>query len=332
MRTDLLPKGCNILLSAAIAAALLTLTACCGMHQPQKHCHDRRLASREHFQNLLSDFNVAPWQQPPGERPVYCIAPTSGPAARAAANRPVLVLHEYDRLSANTLDFAKRLSKQGFTVYVPLLFGRPVGGSDFGTFVRNNLELATSRDWNVFMGGNQRQPIVSWLEQVSWRIANHHNGSGVAVIGMCLTGALPLAMMDQQCVIAPVVAQPSIPILCLTPGASSAPGISRTELSQAVQRARRDGVVVFGTRYEEDTISGKSKFCRIKKAFGDRHFRDSTIRAEHYLSGKWGLNEKAHPTLTHYFHDQSDPHSPPHWIFQELVTYLNEQFRRYSRN
>lgn len=322
-------------LTAALAAAI-ALGSCCAKNLPRHCCTDKKYNSRESFQAFFDPkkpkFDLA-WTPAKGEKPVYlCNVPADDPARReTAAQRPVLLLHEYDRLSGATLDLAERLSKQGFKVYVPLLYGRAEGGRGGWPFIRNTLELIFSPEWNVAAGVNEHQPITEWLERVCWRIskASPREQRGVAVIGMCLTGAFPIALMDQKCVIGAVLAQPSAPIFCLFPGAKEAPGVSQKELQDAGERAHHDDIDVFWTRYKNDTISPEVKWGPIHAAFGT-HLKDHTIRLEPAEQEKWDIPKHAHATLTHCFHEKTSPGYPPRILFENLLTYLNAQFHQHG--
>jgi dienelactone hydrolase len=255
-----------------------------------------------------------------------CVAPPADGEFSAARTRPVLVLHEYDHLSIFCLDFADRLSRAGFTVYVPLLFGKADGKSALGTTIRNTLEIGLSGKWHALFGEHEHQPITEWLGKVCRRISAEHEDRGIGVIGMCLSGALPIALMNEKCVVAPVMAQPSIPLFTLTPEAKRAPGISRVELECAVKRAKDQHLKVFGTRYEEDSIGRRERFETINDAFGHEYFEDHTIYARDYLSRtkNWGLTDKAHATLTLCYRDGPDEY-PPRKIFLDVVKFLKEQ-------
>lgn len=320
------------LMTAILRTGLLSFCSGCATHMPQ-HCHDDKAHfSPEYFKQEMDKNFTWAWDAN-GELPVYrCTVPADNPVRGAtAAQRPVLLLHEYDRLSGSTLDFAKRLSAQGFTVYVPLLFGRAEGGRGGWPFVRNTLELIFSPQWNVALGVDEHQPITDRLERVCWRISNltPHRHRGVAVIGMCLTGAFPIALLDQKCVIGAVLAQPSAPFFWVLPGAKQTPGVSAQDLQLAATRARDDDIDVFWTRYEEDTIAQDAKFGPIRAAFGT-HLQDHTIKLTLKEREKWGLTKHAHATLTLCFNDNPSPDYPPRVLFKDLLTYLNGQFQRHG--
>jgi dienelactone hydrolase len=312
----------------AIAAAISQSS--CALHLPQRCCEDIAAESTPCIFLSTLRQNFIPLNE--GERVVYkCTVPPSDADIAAARNRPVLVLHEYDHLSIACLNFAIRLSRAGFTVYVPLLFGKPDGKTGFGTTLRTTSELAFGGQWHALFAEHKHQPITDSLAGLCQKISSWHDHQGIAVIGMCLTGALPIALMNEPCVVAPVMAQPSIPLFSFTPEGKRAPGISNQDLNGAVKRVKQEHLLVFGTRYEEDTISPKARFETIAAAFGEDSFCDHTIRAADYLrEPKWGLNAKAHATLTLCYKDSPDDY-PPRRLFLDLVTFLKAQLYKHGR-
>jgi dienelactone hydrolase len=314
---------------AALWATAATLgQSGCALHLPQRCCQDVAAESTPRiFLSTLKD-NFMPLNE--GGRVLYkCIVlPADGDAA-AARNRPVLVLHEYDHLSIACLNFAIRLSRAGFTVYVPLLFGKADGKTGVGTTLSTTAELALSGQWHALFAEHQSQPITKSLGELCHTISSWHNDRGIAVIGMCLTGALPISLMRQRCVVAPVIAQPSIPLFGFTPEAKRAFGVSKEDLDVAVRRVKEEHLRVFGTRYEQDTISPKERLEAIAAAFGKEYFCNRTIKATNYLESRWGLTTKAHATLTLCYKDDPDDY-PPRRLFLELVTFLKNQLQEHS--
>jgi hypothetical protein len=141
-------------------AATLFFNSSCTLHNPQKCSQDfaDELNPEIFRQTLSHDFT--PVQGTPKLVVYRCILPPADGDQGAAFNRPVLVLHEYDHLSVACLRFAERLSREGFTVYVPVLFGKTDGKSGLGTTIATTLELFMSSDWHALFGEHQHQPIT----------------------------------------------------------------------------------------------------------------------------------------------------------------------------
>jgi hypothetical protein len=82
---------------------------------------------------------------------------------------------------------------------------------------------------------------------------------------MCLTGGFALALVADDAVLAPVVAQPSLPLL----GSKAALGLSVAD-AEAVQRRVADdrAYCVLGLRYADDRIAPKARIDTIKDLIG----------------------------------------------------------------
>lgn len=205
---------------------------------------------------------------------------------------PVLLLHELPGLSQQTIEYAEFLSED-FTVYVPLLFGEFRNSS----FAKGVFEYAFNGEWNAWGGKDEKRPIVVWLGKVLDQIHVKHHEHPVGVIGMCLTGALPLALMDKPYVKAVVIAQPTLPFI----GSDDDLGISPSELHTAIDRVIKDGVKVYALRFRHDLISKRDKHHVLMKRFGaSHHIKDLEIKDAEYSYP--GTDEpifmNSHSTLT----------------------------------
>lgn len=227
------------------------------------------------------------------------------------------MLHEIPALSNKVLAFAERLSAQGFTVYVPVLFGNTKGKTSNLHNLATIAELGTSPNWNVVFGQHQHSPITDWLRLLCRDISAAHNNAGMGVIGMCLTGAFPVALMSEKCVVAPVECQPSLLIVAITPEGRRSLAISQRELSQAITGSRERDIDVFATRYGLDRIAKREKFKTLHDAFGDR-FLDHTIPRSEYP--KHRLKRNSHATLTHCVDTP-----PARQLFGEVVAFLHSK-------
>jgi dienelactone hydrolase len=317
-----------LVLGVVLALCFWLLSSCCPLHIPQKCQSDIVKESDPHtFRAFLNQEFSLVWNDDSGRHAVYrCKTPPTNGDSVAAENRPVLILHEYDHLSIACLEFAQRLSRAGFCVYVPLLFGKANGKEDFATVVRNTWAIATNGEWHAMFAEHQKQPITDWLSGLCRRISEAHRRR-IGVIGMCLTGSLPIALMNDESVGTAVVAQPSMPLFACTSEGKRAPGISTVELNRAVERAHREHLRIFGTRYERDEIGKLERFQAIKDAFGPDCFEDHTIPASEYigkLAGNDTLNEHAHATLTFCYRSEPDSYAPRR-LFLDLVSFLRRE-------
>ncbi len=206
---------------------------------------------------------------------------------------PVLLLHELTGLTPATLAYAEELSND-FTVYVPLLFGEKgklsLTSGLWAYWLRGMVDFFPGREWGVPSQGSA--PIVDWLRGVVQQIGKRHNSQYIGMIGNCITGPLPLAMLDHPQVQAVVVAQPALP-MCFwyyTDKDKQSLGLSRDDL----KRAKESTAKIYGLRFETDCISDRAKLHTLRDQFGGR-FLDGEIPASAYQRA--GKPTTAHSTL-----------------------------------
>ena len=165
----------------------------------------------------------------------------------------VILLHELPGLRDGDIKVGAALAER-FEVYMPLLFG--TAGQDdtrLGTkqACRGGLFKCNDRD--------TRHPITVDL------IAMARSLCGTAecgVLGMCLTGTVPLSMMEADGVVAVVLAQPTLPLVWhIWPFAGL--DISEQDTATALAKAVERRASVYMVRYRGDWISGRRAFRRL---------------------------------------------------------------------
>jgi dienelactone hydrolase len=109
-------------------------------------------------------------------------------------------------------------------------------------------------------------PVAGWLRSLARELHAELGGPGVGAIGMCFTGGFALAMMVDDSVAAPVVAQPSVPFP-VTPGRSADLNLSPEDLARVKERAAA-GCAVLGLRFSGDLAVGK-RFETLRRELGD---------------------------------------------------------------
>lgn len=144
--------------------------------------------------------------------------------------------------------------------------------------------------------------MALWLRQLTIKISKYHANTPLAVIGNCLTGTLPLTLFSDPTINirAVVVAQPALPrrFFNLFPPSSEDKkhfGVAK----QDIENAKRNGVRIYGIRFEYDEISPHEKFERLRCEFKDR-FIDAEIGHTEYLnqfSFSPDTDRDAHSTL-----------------------------------
>lgn len=123
----------------------------------------------------------------------------------------VIVMPEMPGISPQLARFCRWVKTAGFTVFLPSLFGRdgetPTAEAGLSIFRK----ACVSAEFNA-LAANKSSPVTSWLRALA-RVAHAEcGGPGVGAIGMCFTGNFALTMMLESAMLAPVLAQPSLPM------------------------------------------------------------------------------------------------------------------------
>lgn len=209
----------------------------------------------------LDGFTRSPFSHLGKTRDVFRIG--SGPA--------VVVLHEIPGITPTVAAFARRVAEAGFTAVCPVLVGTP--GLPFSKryAARSFASVCISREFNVFVAG-KTSPVVTWLRALAQAEHASNGGPGVGVVGMCFSGGFALAMAADPVVIAPVMSQPSLPIVTAwRKGNVTALDCSAGELAELKGRMDEDlELCVVGYRFSGDALVPKQRFARLEQELGDR--------------------------------------------------------------
>ncbi|WHZ25434.1 MAG: hypothetical protein OJF51_000229 [Nitrospira sp.] len=234
---------------------------------------------------------------------------------------PVILLHELTGLSPGTLAYAEALS-QDFTVYVPLLFGEKgkfslTKGLSAYWFV-GSIQFFPGGEWGAPPQGSA--PIVNWLRGVVQKIGERHTHQRIGIIGNCLTGPLPLALLNHPRVNAAVVAQPSLPLRFWwhTDADRRSLGLSTDDL----QYARKSTAKIYGLRFETDCMSASAKQDTLRDEFGDRYMNGEILASAYHIEGK---PVKAHSTLIGSWRAQGEAGRPSRDARERVRTFLLEE-------
>ena len=166
----------------------------------------------------------------------------------------VILLHELPGLRDGDIEVGVALSND-FEVYMPLLFGA-AGQEDTNLGIK---QACNSRLFNC-NDRNTRHSIVTDLLAMTNAVC----GGECGVIGMCLTGTLPLSLMAAPGVVAMVMAQPTLPIVWhIWPFAGL--DISAEDTATAMAAATQRKASIYLLRYRGDRISGRTAFNRLVK-------------------------------------------------------------------
>lgn len=188
----------------------------------------------------------------------------------------VLLLHEITGVSPACIEFASKLSDSGFRVYVPVLFGSE-GQHGKWVSLKTFAKVLFSPDWHLLRGGRTPR-IADPIQQLCNSISTETGGKKIGVIGMCLSGSLPLALVDSKVVGAVALCQPTVPYPAWTEGRKNDLGLLEADVSEAVQAIKKDRIPVFVTRFACDPKSKSERLNHLSKQIGDEElFSNETI-------------------------------------------------------
>ena len=246
---------------------------------------------------LLSSFElIPPFVQQGKTKPVYKHKQGKGPG--------VLLIHELPGLTRECLLLANRLVERGdFSVYLPLLFG----AAGENALKMNTIRVLLDGDYAITVKERSSR-ITDWLRGLSNRIARETPGRGIGVIGNCLTGGFPIALLTEKCVVAPVCCQASLPMY----GNDADLGLSKAELEAALKRAE---VPIHAYRFKNDTTSKHARWQAMKDTFGNARFHGMELDSPH-TAGR----HRDHAVLTVSYDDC--PGTQTRAVFDEVLAFL----------
>ena len=133
---------------------------------------------------------------------------TTRPTYRKGTGPGIVLIHEIPGITPKVVDFGDELVAAGYTVVLPQLFGVPGRPPSAGASASIVVQLCTTAEFTTLATG-RTAPITDWLRSLAHALHEELGGPGVGALGMCFTGGFALAMMLDDSVIAPVVAQPA---------------------------------------------------------------------------------------------------------------------------
>jgi len=182
----------------------------------------------------------------------------------AGSGPAVIVMSEMPGISPHVARFARWVRDAGFTVYMPSLFGRDgaVPGAEEGLAIFR--QACVSAEFRA-LAANQTSPVTKWLRALARLAHRECGGRGVGAIGMCFTGNFALAMMLEPAMLAPVLAQPALPLKDPA-GIEIAP----EDIKAVRERLERDDLTIMAYRFEGDKFCRAERFAAYAAALGDR--------------------------------------------------------------
>lgn len=176
----------------------------------------------------------------------------------------VIVMAEMPGISPHVARFARWVRQAGFTVYMPSLFGVDGAYPEAETGLSIMKRACVSAEFRA-LAGQGASPVTSWLRALARKAMEECGGPGVGAIGMCFTGNFVLSMMLEPAMLAPVLAQPSLPLD--NPAAIES---SDDELAAVRERLEREDLTVLAYRFEGDRHCRAERFAAYQAALGPR--------------------------------------------------------------
>jgi dienelactone hydrolase len=182
----------------------------------------------------------------------------------AGTGPAVIVMTEMPGIYHHVARFARFVRDAGFSVFMPHLFGTDGRPPTIGYGVRTIARACISAEFRAF-AANRSSPVVDWLKALAAHVHPLCGGKGVGAIGMCFTGNFALSMMVEPAVRAPVLSQPSLPML-----KKGGMHIAPDELAAVRERMEREDLTVLAYRFEGDPFCRAERFAAYQEALGDR--------------------------------------------------------------
>jgi dienelactone hydrolase len=211
----------------------------------------------------------------------------------------VVVLHEIPGITPQVARFAERVAAAGLTAVLPVLFGTPGKPLSAGYALGQLVRVCLGREF-ACLAARRSSPVADWLRALCRQVHGECGGPGVGVVGMCLTGGLALSLVADPAVLAPVLSQPSLPLLACTRARKEALAVSPEELA-AVRERCAAGLRVLGLRFTGDWLCPAERFRRLRHELGPAF---EGVEIDSSRGNPHGIGRRAHAVLTNDFVDQ----------------------------
>lgn len=253
----------------------------------------------------LDDFKPFPFTSGKWTRQVYCKG--GGPA--------VVVIHEMPGITPSVASFARMVVDAGFTVYMPSLFGTPGAEPTKLVFAKEYVRLCVNREFRLLQE-NQSSPVTDWLRALAKLAWEQAGGRGVGAVGMCITGNFALTMALDPHLLAPVLAQPSLPWPPIGDKADALHASPET-LDTIRRRHRDEGLTVLGLRFRRDKICPHARFARLIEELGP------AFEGHELDNGGAGEAARPHSVLTEDLIDKEG--EPTRKALRRVLAFLSER-------
>lgn len=227
----------------------------------------------------------------------------------------VIVMSEIPGIYQLVADFARRLRDEGFTVWMPDMFGQAGKVPSTGYMLSSMAKACISREFYAF-SANRSSPIVDWLRALARHAHEACGGPGVGAIGMCFTGNFAFNLMLEPSVLAPVLSQPSLPLM-----QKGGLHIAPEELRCIKARLEDEDLTVLGYCFEGDGFCHEQRFADYSAALGDR-FKGTILPA---ASARQGTGVAPHSVLTHHLIDAEG--EPTRQALDDILAFYHQRLK-----
>ncbi len=226
----------------------------------------------------------------------------------------VVIMHEMPGITPAVASFARRVADDGFSVYMPNLFGEPGRRLTPGYALSQMAQGCVSRDFSV-LAAREASPITEWLRALCRFAHQERGGRGVGALGMCFTGNFALTLALDEAVMAPVLSQPSLPF-----GVTKEKSAGVHATPEALANLRRRGVPVMGLRFTADPLCKKARFDTLRSELGEL-FRP--VEIDNRRGNPHGIPAWAHSVVTNDLVDREG--HPTREALERVLAFFHER-------
>jgi dienelactone hydrolase len=232
---------------------------------------------------------------------------------RAGSGPAVIIMSEIPGITPQVVRFARYVVEAGFSVYMPQLFGETMRPISRGYALKVMGRCCISGEFRV-LAEHRSSPIVDWLRALANQAHKEQGGKGVGAVGMCFTGNFALSMMLGAPLLAPVLAQPSLPFF-----KKDGLHASDEEIAAAQKRIDDDGARILGLRFHGDPFCRQERFQNLRKTFGDAF---EAIELDPACANPHGP-KPIHSVLTNHLIDAAG--EPTRMALDRVLAFLRER-------
>jgi dienelactone hydrolase len=257
----------------------------------------------------LSGFTASPFTHEETTRTIF----------RRGEGPGVVIMTEIPGITPTVQAFAERVAAEGFTVFLPHLFGPPGKPLTTGYALAQIARVCINREFTV-LAARGASPITTYLRALCRSVHAELGGKGVGAIGMCMTGNFALSLMVDPVVMAPVLSQPSLPFPI---GAARRAGLHLSDADLAVVKQRTAaGVTVLGLRFTHDPTCPGERFARLRDELGAGF---EGIEIDSSPGNAHGIKGSAHSVVTTDLVDEAG--HPTHTALLRVLAFFRERLQ-----